>query len=201
MIHKVLLEEKIIFFCQTFYGKTTAISGNFLVTHPVYNFPVLFDLNYNPKEFLELDSKGFKDTYTAGQKFLKFVKSNKSPILLKNQVQDSWFSKTININEFEKRADVLANATLFKQNVASMLSNIAEESQQDKELSGSQEDIMAEETLYTGGFPNNKDQKLKLQFKVKVSSIDTIYASNFPISIFLILVCGLFMRNVLRFYH
>ena len=43
--------------------------------------------------------------------------------------------------------------------------DIAEESQQEKELSGSQEDIMAEETLYTGGFPNHKDQKLKEQFR------------------------------------
>ena len=110
--------------------------------------------------------KDLKDTYTAGQKFLKFVKSNKGPILLKkNQVEDSWFFNSININEFEKRADVLANATLFKQNVASMLSDIAEESRQEKELSGSQEEIMAEETLYTGGFPNNKDQKLKQQFQ------------------------------------
>ena len=165
-VHKVLSEEKITFFCQTFYGKTTAISGNLLVTHPVYNFPVLFDLNYDPKEFVELDLRDLKETYTAGQKFLKFVKPNKGPILLrKKQVQDSWFAKTINISEFEKRADVLANATLFKQNVASMLSDIADENQQEKELSGSQEDIMAEETLYTGGFPNNKDQKLKLQFQ------------------------------------
>ncbi|GIR95628.1 MAG: hypothetical protein CM15mP98_05980 [Paracoccaceae bacterium] len=39
-----------------------------------------------------------------------------------------------------------------------MLLDIAEEDKQDKELSGSQEDIMAEETLYTGGFPNHKDQ-------------------------------------------
>ena len=46
-----------------------------------------------------------------------------------------------------------------------MLLDIAEESQQEKELSGSQEDIMAEETLYTGGFPNNNDQKLKQQFQ------------------------------------
>ena len=68
MVHKVLSEEK-LFLCQTFYGKTTAISGNLLVTHPVYNFPVLFDLNYDPKEFVELDLK-FKETYTAGQKFL-----------------------------------------------------------------------------------------------------------------------------------
>ena len=48
-----------------------------------------------------------------------------------------------------------------------MLSDIAEESRQEKEFSGSQEDIMAEETLYTGGFPNNKDQKLKQQFQVE----------------------------------
>ncbi len=46
-----------------------------------------------------------------------------------------------------------------------MLSDIAEENKQEKELSGSQEDIMAEETLYIGGFPSHKDQKLKQLFR------------------------------------
>ena len=94
------------------------------------------------------------------------MKSNKGPILLKkNQIEDSKFFNSININEFQKRADILESATSFKQNIASMLLDIAEENQQEKELSGSQEDVMAEETLYTGGFPNNKDQKLKQQFR------------------------------------
>ena len=30
MVHKVLSEEKMIFLCQTFFGKTTAISGKLL---------------------------------------------------------------------------------------------------------------------------------------------------------------------------
>ena len=47
LVHKILSKEKLIFFCQTFYGKTSAISGTFLLNHPVYNFPVLFDLNSN----------------------------------------------------------------------------------------------------------------------------------------------------------
>ena len=165
-VYNVLSKEKLVFLCQTFYGKTTAISGKFILNHPVYNFPVLFDLNYDPQELVELELKDLKDIYSSGQKFLKFVKSNKGPILLKKkQVEDSWFFESININEFEKRVDVLENATSFKQNIASMLLDIAEENQQEKELSGSQEDIMAEETLYTGGFPNNKDQKLKQQFQ------------------------------------
>ena len=165
-VYNVLSKEKLVFLCQTFYGKTTAISGKFILNHPVYNFPVLFDLNYDPQELVELELKDLKDIYSSGQKFLKFVKSNKGPILLKKkQVEDSWFFESININEFEKRVDVLENATSFKQNIASMLLDIAEENQQEKELSGSQEDMMAEETLYTGGFPNNKDQKLKQQFR------------------------------------
>ena len=166
LVYKVLSEEKIVFLCQTFYGKTTAISGTFLLSHPVYNFPVLFDLNYDPKELVELNLRDLKHVYTGGQKFLKFVKANKGPILLKkNQVEDSWFFNSINLNEFQKRSEILANATAFKQNLVSMLFDIAEENQQEKELSGSQEDIMAEETLYTGVFPNNKDQKLKKEFK------------------------------------
>ena len=166
MVNKILSEEKIVFLCQTFYGKTTAISGNLLLNHPAYNYPVLFDLNYDPQELVELDTKDLKDIYTTGQKFLKFVKSNKGPILLKkSQIEDSWFFNSININEFQKRADILESSTSFKQNIASMLLDIAEENQQEKELNGSQEDIMAEETLYTGGFPNNNDQKLKQQFR------------------------------------
>ena len=85
--------------------------------------------------------------------------------LKKNQIEASWFFDSININEFQKRSEVLENASSFKQNIASMLLNIAEENKQEKELSGSQEDIMAEETLYIGGFPSQKDQKLKQQFK------------------------------------
>ena len=166
LVYKVLSEEKIVFFCQTFYGKTTAISGSFLLNHPIYKFPVLFDLNFDPRELVELNLRDLKDVYTGGQRFLKFVKANKGPILLtKNQIEYSWFFNSININEFQKRSEILANATTFKQNLASMLLDIAEEDKQDKELSGSQEDIMAEETLYTGGFPNHKDQKLKQQFR------------------------------------
>ncbi len=165
-VFKTLSEESMVFLIQTFYGRTTAISGTFLLMHPIYNFPVLFDLNYDPQELIKLDLKDLRDIYTSGQKFLKFIKSNNGPILLKtNQIQDSWFSNSININEFRKRCEILVNATSFKQNVVTMLSGIAEENQQEKEVSGSQEDIMPEETLYTGGFPNHKDQKLKQQFR------------------------------------
>ena len=165
-VYNTLSEEKIVFLCQTFYGKTTPISGTFLFTHPVYNFPVLFDLNYDPQDLIELNLKDLRDIYISGQKFLKFVKPNKGPILLKKeQVEDSWFFNSININEFQKRSEVLENASFFKQNLASMLLDIAEENKQEKDLSGSQEDIMAEETLYIGGFPSHKDQKLKQQFR------------------------------------
>ena len=54
LVYKVLSEEKMVFSCQTFYGKTTAISGSFLLNHPVYKFPVLFDLNFDPSELVEL---------------------------------------------------------------------------------------------------------------------------------------------------
>ena len=165
-VYDILSEEKIVFLCQTFYGKTTPISGTFLFSHPTYNFPVLFDLNYDPQDLIELNLKDLRDIYISGQKFLKFVKPNKGPILLKkSQVEDSWFFNSINISEFQKRSEVLENASSFKQNIPSILFNIAEENKQEKELSGSQEDIMAEETLYIGGFPSHKDQKLKQQFK------------------------------------
>ena len=95
-VYKTLSEEKMVFLCQTFYGKTTPISGTFLLNHPMYKFPVLFDLNYDPADLINLNVKDLKENYTSGQKFLKFVKSNKAPILLKkNQIEPSWFFKSI----------------------------------------------------------------------------------------------------------
>ncbi len=85
LVHKTLSEEKMVFLCQTFYGKTTAISGTFLLNHPVYKIPVLFDLNYDPQELIELNIRDLKEIYTGGQKFLKLVKSNRGPILLKKK--------------------------------------------------------------------------------------------------------------------
>ena len=87
LVHKTLSEEKMVFLCQTFFGKTTAISGTFLLSHPVYKLPVLFDLNYDPQELIELNVRDLKEIYTGGQKFLKLVKSNKGPILLKTKLK------------------------------------------------------------------------------------------------------------------
>ena len=111
-VYNTLSEEKMVFLCQTFYGKTTPISGTFLFSHPVYNFPVLFDLNYDPQDLIELNLKDLRDIYISGQKFLKFVKPNKGPILLKKkQVEDSWFFNSININEFQNSLSFFPNPT------------------------------------------------------------------------------------------
>ena len=75
------------------------ISGSFLFSHPVYNFPVLFDLNYDPQELIELDLKDLKDIYISGQKFLKFL-NPRSILLKKNHLRQGFSS--ININEFQK---------------------------------------------------------------------------------------------------
>ncbi|MDC3067657.1 hypothetical protein OA005_00170 [Paracoccaceae bacterium] len=163
---RFLTEEKLFFLTQTFFGKTSALSGTFLFNHPIYNFPVVFDLNYDPGDFINLDQKELKDVFCSGKKFVKFVKLNKSPILLtKKLLKNSWFLTSIDMEEYENRISIIKNSENFKQNIVSMLSDVAQLREEEKEMIGSQEDIMAEETLYSGGFPSYKDRELKRRFK------------------------------------
>ena len=106
-------------------------------------------------------------------KFLRTIISNKAPIIL-----DSTYGmkeepyNAIDINIIKKRAEIVRGNEKFSQNIMIALRDIAEE----KEQSKSQEDILAEESIYNR-FTSNKDTALfpkwhAAPWKEKLSLLD-----------------------------
>ena len=89
-------------------------------------------------------------------KFLRTIRSNKAPIIVdaKYGMQAEPYS-AMDKSLINKRADIVKNNEKFSQNILHALREVAEE----KEQSKTQEDIYAEESIYTK-FTSNKDTAL-----------------------------------------
>ena len=89
-------------------------------------------------------------------KFLRTIRSNKAPILIdsKYAIKTEPYN-AMDPNLIKKRAKLIKENEKFSQNILTALREIAEE----KEQSKSQEDIYAEESIYTK-FTSNKDTAL-----------------------------------------
>ena len=89
-------------------------------------------------------------------KFLRTVRSNKAPIILdKSYAMKAEPYNAIDESLLKKRAELVKNNEKFSQKIITALREIAEE----KEQSKSQEDIYAEESIYTK-FTSPKDTNL-----------------------------------------
>ena len=89
-------------------------------------------------------------------KFLRTIRSNKAPIILdKSYAMKEEPYNAIDESLIKKRAELVKNNEKFSQKIITALREIAEE----KEQSKSQEDIYAEESIYTK-FTSAKDTNL-----------------------------------------
>ena len=160
-----LSENLIVFFSETYFGKTTGFGGSHIANHPIYKYPVLFDLSFNPNDFLGLSVKDMKETFLSGQKFIRTIKHNKNPILLTMaQIENSSYFEKTDLKEYKKKSKLLDSSPSIKENIIELLMDLAEEKGLKEENEGSQADIMAEESLYKGGFPSLNDINIKQDF-------------------------------------
>tara|TARA_B100001250_G_C19793128_1_gene787478 strand:- start:235 stop:1650 length:1416 start_codon:yes stop_codon:yes gene_type:complete len=161
----LLNKNDLVFFSETYFGKTTGFGGCYILNHPIYKYPILFDLSFNPEELIDLSSKDLKETFLSGQKFIRTVRHNKNPILLTADKleRSNYFGKT-DLKEYEKKSNYLKNSESFKENILLFLADLAQEKEQKQETEGSQVDIMAEESLYSGGFPSFDDLHVRQDF-------------------------------------
>ena len=97
-----------------------------------------------------------KNEMKKSPKFLRTIRANKAPIIIgaKFGMKAEPYN-AMDPNLIKKRAHVVQNNEKFSQNILTALREIAEE----KEQSKSQEDIYAEESIYTK-FTSNKDTAL-----------------------------------------
>ena len=125
--------------------------------HPIYaGWYYAFDLRIDIEPLLNLSINELKVEMKKSPKFLRTIRSNKAPIIvdakygMKAEPYSAMDKSLIN-----KRADIVKNNEKFSQNILHALREVAEE----KEQSKTQEDIYAEESIYTK-FTSNKDTAL-----------------------------------------
>ena len=112
--------------------------------HPIYQWGQAVDLKIDVIPLLDMSVSDLKVAIKK-KKFLKTIRSNKAPIILDSSygMQVEPYSK-IDPKLISERAELVNNNEKFSQNVLTALREIAEEKQQ----FASQEDILAEETIY-----------------------------------------------------
>ena len=125
--------------------------------HPIYQgWYYSVDLRTDVEPLLNLSINELKIEMKKSPKFLRTIRSNKAPII----VDAKYGMKAEPYNAMDKslikkRAEIVQKNEKFSQNILVALREVAEE----KEHSKSQEDIYAEESIYTK-FTSNKDTAL-----------------------------------------
>ena len=156
----IFKKESIITLNEYFYGKSrlylcAPLHPNHCI-HPVYQWGQAVDLRVDVEPLLKMSINELKSEMKKTPKFLRTIRSNKAPII----VDAVYGMKAEPYNAMDpelikKRAKIVRENEKFSQNILTALREIAEE----KEQSKSQEQIFAEESIYTK-FTSNKDTAL-----------------------------------------
>ncbi len=157
----IIKKGEIITLNEYYYGKSrlhlVAPLNQKYCMHPIYTgWYYAFDLRTDVEPLLKLSINELKVEMKKSPKFLRTIRSNKAPIIVdaKYGMQAEPYN-AMDKSLISKRADIIKNNEKFSQNILHALREVAEE----KEQSKTQEDIYAEESIYTK-FTSNKDTAL-----------------------------------------
>ncbi len=156
----IIKKENILTLNEYFYGKSrlylvSPLHPKYCI-HPIYQWGQAVDLKVDIEPLLKMSVSELKVEMKKTPKFLRTIRSNKAPIILdkKYGMQVEPYN-TIDKELIIKRSKMVKENEPFSQNILTALREIAE----DKEQSKNQEDIYAEESIYTK-FTSNKDTVL-----------------------------------------
>ncbi|MDA9728303.1 exonuclease domain-containing protein [Candidatus Pelagibacter sp.] len=157
----IIKKGEIITLNEYYYGKSrlhlVAPLHQKYCMHPIYaGWYYAFDLRIDIDPLLNLSINELKVEMKKSPKFLRTIRSNKAPIIVdaKYGMQVEPYN-AMDKSLINKRADIVKKNEKFSQNILHALREVAEE----KEQSKTQEDIYAEESIYTK-FTSNKDTAL-----------------------------------------
>ena len=173
----IIKKEDIITLNEYFYGKSrlylcVPLHPKYCV-HPIYQWGQAIDLRTDVEMLLNMSVNELKKEMKKTPKFLRTIRSNKAPIILnKSYAMKVEPYNAIDESLIMKRVELVKRNEKFSQKIITALREIAEE----KEQSKSQEDIYAEESIYTK-FTSAKDTNLfprwhAASWKDKLSMLD-----------------------------
>ena len=156
----IIKKENIFTLNEYFYGKSrlylvSPLHQNHCI-HPIYQWGQAIDLRVDIEPLLNMSVNELKAEMKKTPKFLRTIRSNKAPIILnKKYGMQAEPYNTMDKELINKRSKMIKENETFSRKILTVLREIAE----DKEQSKNQEDIYAEESIYTK-FTSNKDTAL-----------------------------------------
>ena len=161
-VGNIVKKEKLFCVNEYFYGKARPFVVSYICNHPIYNWPQCFDLKNDPEDYFNMDPSVLKEALKKSPKIIRSVKDNKHPIFMNpNYGMNFEGYKQLGLKKLNERAEKIKSNKVFAEKVAKILQDQAQE----KEDLDSQLDVQAEETIYSGGFPDEKTTKALKEFQ------------------------------------
>ncbi len=160
-VENYVFRNRVFCFNDFNFGQTSTFALTYICMHPKYGYIQCFDLAIEPNEIINLSYSELKKRIKEKPSFIKSIPQNKHPLIFdKNYLINLEKFKEIKFSIFYDRANLIQSSEDFKKRLKLILNEQAEE----KEQQGSQLDILAEESLYFGGFPSFKDKLIMEEF-------------------------------------
>ncbi|MDG2187305.1 MAG: exonuclease domain-containing protein [Hyphomicrobiales bacterium] len=162
-VSEILENSHIVCHHESYYGKIYPFVTKCIGKLGIKNRPevfVCFDLKHDPIDYIdlsysELEKSVFED------KLCRKIRNNTHPIIMghENAMNFPTYEK-IGADAIHQRADIIKNNKEFSDKILQILV----EKEYNNNYDQSQEDILEEESLYSGGFPSAADKLLMKKF-------------------------------------
>ena len=149
----ILEKELMCFTTENYGGSPKGHLVSFIAQHPVYQYPLVFDLRHDCEHYLNISIEHLKEELKRKPKPIRTIKHSAHPILMSNSFMKNIEPyNEIGLETLQRRAKIIKK----NKNLAEKLLIIKKEEYEEKSQSN-QLDKYVEETIYNGSFPNAKD--------------------------------------------
>ena len=159
-VDNFLIQNNIVCMDEYLFGKFNVHAVTYICKNQ-FNYPQCFDLLHDPLDYIDMSIKDLKIKMKQKPKLIKEIKNNKNPILLDSSVIDKMpVYQSIGVEVLTQRAEIIKQSSDFKNKIQTILF----EEYETKQMTKSQIDILPEESIYSGGFPDNQEKSKMIDF-------------------------------------
>ena len=161
----LILNAKIFTTVFYYYGKARPFAVCNFFTHKIYQWPMVYCLENDPRDLMALDYRSLKETMKRPGKFVRALPLKHPLVLDIGYALKMEPYKTIKLETLMGRADMLRDNPKFAENCSQAMAEIAEEKRIRKDSGKNIEtELDPHNQLYSGNFPSKPDQEIMKKF-------------------------------------
>ena len=140
------------------YGLSRPTCVTYLCDHGEYTWPMVFALENDPKDLINLSKNALKEVLQKPGKFCRPLPLNKNSVVLDySYSMDLDLYKTLGLEKIKERAKMIHDNKEFGNNVSQALGELAREKKEKSK--DKDEKNLVENLLYSNGFASQHDQE------------------------------------------